>query len=347
MRADRLVAILLMLQTRGHVTAAEVATELEVSERTARRDLDALGVAGLPVYSTQGRNGGWRLAGGGRTDLSGLTAAEAQALFLLAGPRATTPELRAALRKLVRALPEPFRDRAAAASTAVVHDSTGWGGSRPERPAPMYLDAVQGAVIAGRQIVLGYVGRDGSPTSRTVHPLGLATKSGSWYLVANTEAGQRTFRVDRIQSVDVTDDPVERPPGFELADAWKMITSEVEKVRMPVVVRALAAREAMPWVRYSFGTRLRIGAADVDERVEVEIRSHSEHSISNELAGFGKLVEVLEPVGVRARLAVIAAELAWLYSGTAASANSDIDVNRQVGDTSVDGVAVAPVPPLA
>ena len=105
MRADRLVAILLMLQTRGRVTAAEVATELEISERTARRDLDALGVAGLPVYSMQGRNGGWRLEGGGRTDLSGLTSAETQALFLLAGPRATTPELRAALRKLVRALP--------------------------------------------------------------------------------------------------------------------------------------------------------------------------------------------------------------------------------------------------
>ena len=123
-RADRLVAILLMLQTRGQVTAGEVATELEISERTARRDLDSLGVAGLPVYSMQGRNGGWRLAGGGRTDLSGLTSAETQALFLLAGPRATTPELRAALRKLVRALPEPFRERAEAASAAVIHDAT-------------------------------------------------------------------------------------------------------------------------------------------------------------------------------------------------------------------------------
>src|SRR6478752_6330264 len=106
MRADRLVAILLLLQTRGHVTAGEVAAELEVSERTARRDLEALGMAGLPVYSQQGRNGGWQLAGGGRTDLTGLTAAEARALFLVAGPSSATPEVRAALRKLVRALPE-------------------------------------------------------------------------------------------------------------------------------------------------------------------------------------------------------------------------------------------------
>src|SRR5437868_296627 len=134
MRADRLVAILLLLQARGQVTAAEVATELEVSERTARRDLDALGMAGLPVYSQPGRNGGWRLAGGGRTDLSGLNAAEARALFLVAGASSTTPEVKAALRKLVRALPAEFRNSAQAAATAVVVDP-GW--DRPTRtPRP-------------------------------------------------------------------------------------------------------------------------------------------------------------------------------------------------------------------
>src|SRR4051794_41846714 len=97
-----------MLQTRGHVTAAEVAAELEISERTARRDLDSLGVAGLPVYSMQGRNGGWGLGGGGRTDLSGLTSAETQALFLLAGPRGPTPGKRAAPRKLGPGPPPPL-----------------------------------------------------------------------------------------------------------------------------------------------------------------------------------------------------------------------------------------------
>ena len=96
--------------------------------RTARRDLEALGLAGLPVYSHTGRHGGWRLAGGGRTDLSGLSAAEAQALFLVAGPSAsTTPELRAALRKLVRALPEQFRSTAERASNAVAGGSAGLG----------------------------------------------------------------------------------------------------------------------------------------------------------------------------------------------------------------------------
>src|SRR6187455_2253936 len=136
MRADRLVAILLMLQARGRVTAAEVAAELEISERTARRDLEALGVAGLPIYSQQGRNGGWQLMGGARTDLSGLTSAEARALFLVAGPASSaTPEIKAALRKLLRALPEPFRADAEAASAAVHVDRTGWNGGPGERPA--------------------------------------------------------------------------------------------------------------------------------------------------------------------------------------------------------------------
>src|SRR6185503_17075411 len=97
MRADRLVATLLVLQARGRVTAAELAEELEVSERTARRDLEALAMAGVPVYSQAGRGSGWSLIGGARTDLSGLTGAEARALFLLAGPSApATPPVKAA-----------------------------------------------------------------------------------------------------------------------------------------------------------------------------------------------------------------------------------------------------------
>src|SRR3954467_906352 len=136
MRADRLVATLLLLQTRRRVTAADVAAELEISERTARRDLEALSAAGIPVYAQPGRGGGWELVGGARTDLARLAAgaapapvtgagpqrggAEARALFMVAGPgAAATPELKAALRKLVRALPEPFRASAQQAATAV------------------------------------------------------------------------------------------------------------------------------------------------------------------------------------------------------------------------------------
>ena len=262
MRADRLVAVLLMLQSKGRVTAAEVAAELEVSERTARRDLEALGMAGLPVYSSQGRNGGWQLAGGGRTDLSGLSAAEARALFLVAGPSSSaTPELRAALRKLVRALPESFRTDAEAAWSAVLVDPRSWDGPASVRPAPPFLDAVQQAVIDGEQIELSYVARDGQATVRVVHPLGVAAKGTVWYLVGDTDAGMRTFRVDRVRAVESTGEPVVRPDGFDLAEAWKLITENVDQLRTPVRARAVVAGDYVGLCRMIFGSRLRIGPA--------------------------------------------------------------------------------------
>jgi predicted DNA-binding transcriptional regulator YafY len=314
MRADRLVAILLMLQARGRVTASQVATELEVSERTARRDLEALAMAGLPVYSLQGRNGGWRLAGGGRTDLSGLSAAEARALFLVAGPSSSaTPELRAALRKLVRALPESFRTQAEAARTAVVVDTDSWGRSAPSRPTPPHFETVQQAVIEGEQLTLGYVARDGSSTSRTVDPLGLAAKGSTWYLVADTDAGRRTFRVDRITAVEPTGLSAPRPDGFDLADAWTEIISEVERLRSPVTVQAWVDPDMVGLCRWLLGNRVSIGPAGPDGRVEMEIRGQSHRSLIGELAGLGTGVEVRDPPELRHGLAQIGRDLAALY----------------------------------
>jgi predicted DNA-binding transcriptional regulator YafY len=316
-RADRLVAILMLLQTRGQVTAAEVADELEISERTARRDLDALGQAGLPIYSTQGRGGGWRLLGSGRTDLSGLTAAEARALFLMAGPSAaTTPELKAALRKLVRALPEPFRPGAEAATTSVVIDRTGWD-RRPvagERPPPPHLNAVQEAVVEGHQIRLGYVDRTGAATERVVEPLGLAAKGVAWYMVGDTPAGLRTFRVDRVTSVAATGQPATRPDGFDLDAAWRLISERVDEMRTPVRAAAAADRDVLPICRWLMGTRLAIGPPRPDGRVDVEVRGMSVASLAGEIAGFGARVEVFEPEELRDRLGQVGRELTATYA---------------------------------
>jgi predicted DNA-binding transcriptional regulator YafY len=313
-RADRLVAVLLLLQTKGQVTAAEVAAELEVSERTARRDLEALGMAGIPVYSRQGRNGGWQLLGGAKTDLSGLTAAQARALFLVAGPSSgATPEVKAALRKLVRALPEPFRSDAEAAQSAVVVDHTAWGVRRPDRPIPPFLDPLQDAVISGEQVRLGYVARDRAETTRVVHPLGLATKNQTWYLVADTEAGLRTFRVERVRSVEPLGLPVERPEGFDLAEAWRLITDEVDQHTVRLRGRGTAAPEVVGLLRMIFANRVRIGPAGADGRIEFEVAGAHIHALAGELAGLGDAVELHDPPELRDRLAEIGRELAHLY----------------------------------
>lgn len=318
MRADRLVAVLLLLQARGQVTAREVADELEISERTARRDLDALAIAGLPVYSVRGRNGGWQLLGGARTDLSGLTAAEAHALFLVAGPAATaTPTVKAALRKLVRALPEPMRAGAEAASNAVIVDPTAWepGRRRRRREAPAHLEELQRAVVASEQVQLGYVARDGNSTTRIVHPLGLAAKAEIWYLIADTDNGLRTFRIDRVSSVEPTGQPAVRPADFDLEQAWAMVTAEVGKRWASFTARGVVDRDVVPILWMVFADRVRIGPARSDGRVEFELAGPNALQLAAEIAGLGGAVSITEPAEVREHLARIGRELSDLYSG--------------------------------
>jgi predicted DNA-binding transcriptional regulator YafY len=314
MRADRLVAALLVLQSRGQVTARDLAQELEVSERTARRDLEGLAMAGIPVYSQPGRGGGWALVGGARTDLSGLTAAEARTLFLVAGPSAATPEVRAALRKLVRALPAPFRAAAEAAAGAVVLDPASWDHTQP--PPPQHLDGLQRAVIDGVQISLGYRRLDGEVSVRTVHPLGLVVKNQVWYLVAQTDAGQRTFRVSRVQSVERTDRPVRRPPGFDLGAAWRAIVTTLDAQRAPVTVRLRTDPGTLDVLRYMFGTRATGGATGADGRLDVELRGHSELMVARQLAGLAESIDVVSPPGVRRHLLQIGRTLVSQHGGT-------------------------------
>lgn len=313
-RADRLVAILLLLQQREQVTAAEVARELEVSERTARRDLDALAMAGVPVYSMRGRGGGWRLVGGARTDLSGLTAGEARALFMVAGSAsAATPAVKAALRKLVRALPEPFRVDAEAAAASLVVDPQRWGSSRIERRDPRFLDDLQDAVIRGVQVRLGYVDRDGVETERTVHPLGIVAKGPTWYLVSDTKAGRRTFRIDRVSSVATTDNPVHRPEDFDLAESWREIADEVDRKRTPLETQAVCAPDGIGLLRMVLGRRLEVGGPTSDGRIEVVIRGHNEYALAGELAGLVEWLDVTGPPGVREHLASIGSALIDQY----------------------------------
>lgn len=307
MRADRLVATLLILQAKGRITAGELAEELEISERTARRDLEGLALAGIPVYSQPGRGGGWELIGGARTDLSGLTADEARALFLIAGPSSATPEVRAALRKLVRALPATFRDHAETAANAVVLDPAGW--DHPVPAASENLDALQRAIIEGVRVELDYRGRDGRTSSRTVDPLGLVVKNGIWYLVAETAAGQRTFRVSRVLSLQLTAEPSARPDDFDLAQAWRSIVTTVDAQRSPVRVRVRADPTIIDVLRYLFGNRVGEEVGQSDGRIEVELRAQSELMVARQLAGFGDRLEVVAPESVRGHLAAIGRSL--------------------------------------
>lgn len=307
MRADRLVATLLLMQARGRITAAALADELEVSVATARRDLEALSAAGVPVYPQAGRGGGWQLVGGARTDLSGLTASEAQALFLLAGPATTlTPEVKSALRKLVRALPATFRAEAEAAAEAVVIDPSRWGDATKERPA--WVDLLQDAVVRRRQVEIHYRG-----AQRVVDPWGLADKDDIWYLIAGTPKGQRTFRVDRIEHAAVTGEQFERPADFDLEQAWQQVVDAMEQRRSLVHATVLLEPRHVPILHDHFGRHLELIGTEDDGRARARVAAHMPRAVAEQLAGWGTAIEVVEPPEVQAELARIGAELVARY----------------------------------
>jgi predicted DNA-binding transcriptional regulator YafY len=320
MRADRLIATLLIMQSRGRVTAAEVATELEVSIATARRDLEALSAAGIPVYPQPGRGGGWSLAGGARTDLSGLSATEAQALFLLVGPAAAvSDEAKAALRKLVRALPQAFRADAEAAASATMIDPTRWG--ERDRSRPEMVDQLQAAVIRQRKVRLTYTNSARVRSERLIAPWGLVDKDETWYLIAGTEQGQRTFRVDRIIEAVPTDQPAARPDDFALSSAWEQVVGEVEQRRSRTWATVLIEARFVPVLRDHFGRHCHAGPPLGDGRARVAIAAPTPLDIARNLAGWGAAIEVTEPPAVQAELARIGAELVGRYGPPEAGAS--------------------------
>ena len=333
-RADRLVAIVLLLQVHGRMSASEIAERLETSERTIRRDLDALCVAGVPLYPQRGRGGGWSLLGGHRIDLSGLTADEAQSLLLAAdsgsatlGP-GFTDGLAAARRKLVAALPEVLRDRVQAAADLVLIDRTHWApfdaapaegaarsGSQSARDA-RHLAALRRAVLSGRQAVVLYEPPGRPAEERRLHPHGLVCKRGVWYLVATAAAGLRTYRISRVRSVHVTDEAVSQPEGFVLADAWARIQRQFsDRVETPVVVEAELPGSSLRRLRATVGGWWPIedaGRTD-DGRLRVRMQFPSTRIAASELIGLTDHLEVVSPDEVRAELAAMGLRLAERY----------------------------------
>lgn len=313
MRADRLVATLLLLQARGRLTAAEIATELEVSVPTTRRDLEALSAAGVPVYPQPGRGGGWQLVGGARTDLSGLSAPEAQALFAIAGPAAyLSPEAKAALRKLVRALPATFRKDAEAAAAATTIDPARWGELGSERP--QLVEALQRAVVERRTVRLTYTDARGDSSSRDVDPLGLVAKDETWYLVAGTDRGRRTFRVDRVAAAQPTDLTFERPADFDLDAEWQRVVNHVEERRSQTWATVTVERRFVSVLHDRFGRHCRELAPAVDGRARVEVAAPTPLDLARNLAGWSGLLDVEGPSEVTHILARIGAELVARYA---------------------------------
>ena len=305
MRATRLVSLLLLLQTRGQLTAAEIAGLLDVSIRTVHRDIESLAAAGVPIEALRGPAGGYRLAGGYRTRLTGLTGDEAEALFAagMPGPAAELGlggELAAARLKLLAALPHELQERATRASRLFHLDTRGW--FRAEDKVP-HLPALAGAVWQGCRARIRYR-EGGDVVQRTIDPLGLVLKGGAWYLVARRSAGMRVYRVSRVASVRSLEESFERPSEFELAGFWEQWSRSFEETLPRVQVTVRVAEDVRRWLP---------GEPRVDENGRAVVAFAHLGDAYRELLRFGSQVEVLEPVELRERIAETSREVAAMY----------------------------------
>jgi predicted DNA-binding transcriptional regulator YafY len=314
-RADRLLSIVLLLQSNGSKTAGQLAAELEVSVRTIYRDMLALGTAGFPIY---GDSTGCRLVGGYRTELTGLTANEARGLVLaglpgVAADLGLAKSVAVAQLKLAAALPEVLRDHATRMRQRFHLDAPGW---YHDGDSSDFLAAVADAVWRQRAISVRYENWTRT-VNRRLEPYGLVLKAGKWYLVAHAGQGVRTFRINQIRELCVLPDRFDWPAGFDLAAYWREHIVEFRaRLRQGEALVRLSPT-ALDRLTHLMGQAVADAAvagvpqADgwVLARVPIESDSHAE----GEFLRLGAHIEVLEPASLRERLTATVAAMTALY----------------------------------
>ncbi|MFI6938389.1 helix-turn-helix transcriptional regulator [Streptomyces sp. NPDC050418] len=315
MKSSRLVSILLLLQSRGRLTAAQLAEELEVSLRTVYRDVEALHAAGVPLYGESGHAGGYRLLDGWRTRLTGLTTGEAEALFLSAVPGAAAELglgalLTAAQHKVEAALPPELRAHSARIKSRFHLDAHGWYADADEVP---FLTDVAHAVWNGRVLQVRYRRwKEPVEVERRIEPYGLVLKAGRWYVVGGPRP--MTYRVDQILELSDAGEEFEVPDGFDLAAYWRRHQEDfLDRLHTGTAVVRLTGAGAARLTGRQAAAYAQSARPDGEGRTRAELPIESETFAVMEFLRLGAEVEVLGPPGLRAEMARVVRELGALY----------------------------------
>ncbi len=320
MRADRLLSLLMLLQSRGAMTAHDLAAELEVSERTIYRDLTALSAAGVPVYAERGPGGGVRLIEEYRTTLTGLTPDETRALFMMNIPAPLAQlgldaELKTALLKLSASLPETRRAEESRTRQRILLDSSWWFQSAQDVPC---LQTIQQALWQDRPLRIT-VRWDFFNTEfeQEAEPYGLVAKTNIWHLVYGRGGSPHVVRVSQITRADLLPGTFIRPPDFDLASFWEAWCRDYES-QPPFRVRVRVAPEALPHLGDYVGDRARGGLSplsppDAEGWVTLDLPFESFFAARTRLLGLGRAVEVLEPEPLRKSLVDFAEQVVDFY----------------------------------
>jgi predicted DNA-binding transcriptional regulator YafY len=320
MRADRLLSILLLLQARGRMTAGELSTELEVSERTVYRDIDALSIGGVPVYSERGPKGGFALVDTYRSNLTGLTEREVRALSMLSVPAplvdlGVSQELRRALLKVAAAIPDFRRADEEKARQCFHLDSSWWRQGEESTP---HLQAVHQAVWQNRTLWIAYRPPFAARIERSVAPYGLVAKAGVWFMVCGRNDRVHVHRVSDLLDVRVEDVSFARPAGFNLVEFWEQWCREYETLLSLFTATVRVAPGILPQLPQYFGSQIhtkvaQAGPSDAEGWITVQLTFRSFEDARDRLLGFGGGIEVLEPRALRASVRDYAEQIVGLY----------------------------------
>ncbi len=317
MRADRLLALLMLLQTRGTTTAQTLAAELEVTERTIYRDVTALSSAGIPVYTERGPGGGIALLEDYRTNLTGLSPSEVRALFMLSIPQALDQlgvgdELRMALLKLSAALPGSRRAEEASARQKIHLDAAEW--FQAEEPLPQ-LKMIQSALWRDLLLEITYQSDFGADVPMRIAPYGLVSKSGVWYLVAARDDHIRVLRASQIRQASICEEHFIHPPDFDLPGFWKTWCAEFESSRPQYQVKArLSPRLAKTLSGDALPIPTQPPSLAPDGWQIVSLTFESLEAARDRLLGYGGAIEVLEPLALRHSIQDFATQTIHRYS---------------------------------
>ena len=321
MRADRLLSMMMLLQTRGHITARELAERLEVSERTIYRDLEALSISGVPVYTERGPGGGCVLAEGYRTGLTGLTETEVRTLFMSGTPGPLTDlglgqALEAALLKLLAALPQSHQRNIERARQRIHLDAAAWSYSEETVP---HLRTLLEAIWQDSKLRLVYRKTGGEISQRIVDPLGLVAKATVWYLVATIAGGElRVFRVSRIQEAELTGEFFARSETFDLASYWAEACRQFESTWLRYHTTLRFSRNIISELPFIFGEGIttlieQARPPDAEGWLTLKLSFESFETARTRVLGLGTDVEVLEPPELRTSIIQFATGIMAFY----------------------------------
>lgn len=315
MRADRLISILMLLQIHKKLTASELSKRLEVSVRTIYRDIDTLSGIGVPIVADKGINGGIKLIGDYKTSITGINKNELFSLFLPTGDKILEDLGKEKLKDstILKILGDSSSDELKEFENLqnyIYVDMNTWN-----EPSTILntdiLSVLQNAIWNSNTLKILYRKKD-EVKEIELNPLGLVCKRGTWYLVAINNELIKTYKVTSIESALLTPNTFTRPDNFNLKSYWIDSTKSFKSL----IPKFTFTFKINPKILNNIKERQFITISEIvekDDNTYLIIKFDSLWQGVEFAFGYGKSIEIVEPIEAISEIRKKAEEVLQLY----------------------------------